>query len=1060
LRGFRAPQVFFTENILQTTRKSLIYLLFVLSGATSLIYQSVWVRLLSLSVGSTSASISLVLAIFFFGLALGSYLAGSLSSKIKKPILAYGIIEGLIGLYSVGLVHVFLNLHLILTYLPHQGSMGWVGDVTKYILVALLLLPPTVGMGASLPILVRVFQDSKASVGRKVSVLYFINTLGAVFGAFGGSFLLIPQWGVVTSNHLSAAGNLFILVLAFFLESGTSNTTTDHDSKETGRTKTYFGLWRQLSGTELAILFVAFSTGFSSIAAEVVWNKYLGIFFGTNIYGLGIILSIFLAGIAFGSLAMSLVVDRIKAKKGLFLFLLSLAVLALIATSHAFNYLPLAANVAGYYMGGSVNLLTIKSVLSALLIFPPTLIFGGLFPLLVDLLTARDKEAPAVVGLAYAVNTVGAITGSYIGGMLIIPVFGSSAAVSVSAGVLAVSCATAFLALNGRSHVARFCALLVLCAAGASAVHGSIDFRNILKSAYFQQLQPSLSFSEVTKYFARDYEEFALIREGKTAIISLSQDPKDGPQYKDYFRLKTNGLNESIYYKKNLQMVPKYEGLLGMLPYAMSAKPEKAFVVGFGGGYTVGLLTMLDIPNVHVAELEEGIIDAAQYVYDGDNPILKRPNLKLTLEDARFILATKQGGPYDIIVSQPSHSWLSGVANLFTREFFEIVRGNLTEGGIFSQWLNLYNMDEKVLKSIMRTFFEVFPHGFVFTDHRDEELIMIGSVSPVNLDITRLKAWTQNPELAEALINLPFSSPEDFVSNFATTRDNVMNATEGSPINTDINAYAEVNQSALFYAAGAVAGKPQAYLSTIYSGELEKVAGNFTDGVKRFFSETLSSLLKQAKFFKFAAIYEVFQTKIDSSVDDLISAGYLAMQAQRYATARFYFAQAMQQQPDGRGLDYMLGTMVETHRWKDGVDLFLAHKKSAGTYARCYFTEALIESGNQNYAKLSKEYPADTTECGAYGTKVAGKMQQQAGNYAAAIQHFEDFYAQYPQDVNVLERLTSLHLLAGDRERGREFAGYLAQTVKDRAAQLQSLADYYRERGYQEDAYILQSLPR
>lgn len=1043
---------------MSVSRKSLIYLLFVLSGATSLVYQSVWVRLLSLSVGSTSASISLVLAIFFFGLALGSYLAGSLSNRINKPILIYGLIEGFIGLYSVGLVYVFLNLHRILTYLPHQGSMGWIGDVTKYLLVALLLLPPTVGMGASLPILVRVFRDTKTSVGRKISVLYFINTLGAVIGAFAGSFVLIPDWGVVTSNHLAAAGNLFILVLAFFLEPGTRN--VENLDRETTKSKTYFGLWKSLSTAELAVLFVAFSTGFSSIAAEVVWNKYLGIFFGTNIYGLGIILSIFLAGIAFGSLAMSLLVDRIVAKKGMFLFLLSLAVLALIGTSHAFNYLPLAANVAGYYMGGSVNLLTIKSVLSALLIFPPTLIFGALFPLLVDLLTSREKEAPAVVGLAYAVNTVGAISGSYFGGMLIIPLLGSSAAISIAVGVLAVACAAAFAALKWQSRAARGCAVMILGVAAASAVYGSIDFRNILKSAYFQQLQPSLSFSEVTKYFARDYEEFAMIHEGKTAIISLSQDPKDGPQYKDYFRLKTNGLNESIYYKKNLEMVPKYEGLLGMLPYAMSPKPEKAFVVGFGGGYTVGLLTGLDIPNVHVAELEEGIIDAAQYVYNGDNPVLKRPNLKLTLEDARFVLATKQGGPYDIIVSQPSHSWLSGVANLFTQEFFEIVRGNLTEGGIFSQWLNLYNMDEKVLKSIMRTFFEVFPYGFVFTDHRDEELIMIGSASPIKLDIARLKTWTQDPALATALVNLPFSSPEDFVSNFATTRDDVMNATEGATINTDVNAYAEVNQSALFYTASSVVGKPQAYLSTIYSGNLEKVAGNFTDGVKRFFYETLLSLQKQTKFFKFAAIYEVFQKQIDSSYEDLISAGYLAMQAQRYATARFYFSQAMQQQPDGRGLDYMLGTLVETRRWQDAVDLFLAQKKAAGDFAKCYFAEALIESGNVDYPKLMKEFTPETTTCGAYGLKVAGKIQQQAGNFAEAIQHFEDFYAQYPQDLNVLERLTSLHLLSGNRERGREFASYLTQTATDRAAQLQSLADYYRERGYQEDAYILQALQR
>lgn len=1044
---------------MNSSRTFLVYLLFILSGATSLIYQSVWVRLLSLSVGSTSASISLVLAIFFFGLALGSYLAGSLSGKILRPIRAYGILEGIIGVYSFALVYIFLNLHHILTWLPHQGPLGWIGDITKYILVAILLLPPTISMGASLPILVRVFQESKASIGRKISVLYFINTLGAVLGAFAGSFILIPSLGVVAANHVAAVGNLFILGLALVLEPGTARASAAAVTQQIKKSsRTYFGLWKELSGTELAIIFVAFSTGFSSIAIEVVWNKYLGIFFGTNIYGLGIILSIFLAGIAFGSLAMSLIVDRIKAKATMFLGLLTLAVIALIATSHAFNYLPLAANVAGYYMGGTVNLLTIKSVLSALLIFPPTLIFGALFPLLVDLLTAREKEAPAVVGMAYAINTVGAISGSYLSGMIIIPTFGSSAAVGVSVSVLAIACAIALFSMKRHSNFARAFAICVLVIAGASSVVGSIDFRNILKSAYFQQLQPSLSFSEVTKYFARDYEEFSMIHEGKTAIISLSQDPKDGSEYRDYFRLKTNGLNESIYYKKNLDIVPKYEGLLGMLPYAMSRSTEKAFVIGYGGGYTVNLLTRLSIPYVHVAELEEGIIEAAQYVYQGNNPVLKRDNLKLTLEDARFILATKQGGPYDVIVSQPSHSWLSGVANLFTHEFFEIVKGNLTEGGIFSQWLNLYNMDEKVLKSIMRTFFEVFPHGFVFTDHNDEELIMIGSMTPVTLDIARLKTLTDNQELASALMSLPFSSPEAFVSNFATTRETVLKATEGAPINTDVNAFAEVNQSALFYRSGSAIGKPQAYLSTLYSGELELVASNFVNGINRFFYEALLSLQAQKKFFKFSEIFEVFQKKIGTSSDDLLSAGYLAMQSQRYATARFYFAQAMKEQPNGRALDYMMGTLVETRRWKDAVDLFLAHRNKASVFARCYFAEALIENGDTNYLTHLKQVPPDTEKCSSYGLKVSGKLKQKSGDFSGAIQDFESFYTQYPQDLDVLEHLTSLHLANGDRSRGREFASYLAQTAKERSDQLQSLADYYRKRGYLEDAHILHAL--
>ncbi len=1043
---------------MQQSRKFLIYLLFIASGATSLVYQSVWVRLLSLSVGSTSASISLVLAIFFFGLALGSFIAGRISASVARPIRLYGLIEGAIGIYSLALVYVFLNLHIPLTYVPHQGTWAWVGTATKLIVVALLLLPPTIGMGASLPLLVRVFREGSESVGRKVSVLYFINTLGAVFGAFSGSFLLIPTLGVVASNHLAASGNLAILAVAWFMDRGTSSSAAKVTPIFISAAEKWS--WRSLSTSQSIILLVAFATGFSSIAAEVVWNKYLGIFFGTNIYGLGIILSIFLAGIAFGSLALSRMIDVVSSKSTLFLALLTAAVLTLIASSHALNYLPLAANIAAYYSAGAVNLLTIKSLLSAIVIFPPTLVFGALFPLGVDLLSSSAKDAPAVVGLAYAINTVGAIIGSYLGGMVLIPLLGSSGAVSVAVVLLALVAALAFSVLGQAAWTRRIGPAALATIAIFAAVFGNIEFRNIIKSAYFQALQPALSFSEVTKYFARDYEEFVMIHEGKTAIISLSQDPKDGANYKDYFRLKTNGLNESIYNRQNLDLVPKYEGLLGMLPYALHENVQNAFVVGYGGGYTVGLLTRLGIPNVHVAELEAGIIAAAQHVYQGKNPILQRPNLKLTIEDARFVMATKQGGPYDIILSQPSHSWLSGVANLFTREFFEIVRGNLTERGVFSQWLNLYNMDERVLRSIMRTFFETFPHGFVFTDRNNEELIMIGSLAPVKFDIQRLAQLTADEGLRTSLVGLPFSSPEDFVSNFATTRAAVLAATADAPINTDVNAYAEVNQSALFYLADEVAGKPQAYLSKIYSGNLHEVATNFPSGDKNFYYATLLSLQQQSKFFKFSSIYEAYQKLIGESAPDLQSAGYLAMRAQRYGTAQFYLTRSMQLAPSSQGLDFEMANLIEMRRWSDAADLYRKHAARAGDYASCYYVEALVQLGDSRAIEAlrrdSKKF--DFSQCGIYGQRVKGKLAQAMGDWQSAVAAFEAYYLQYPQDVAVVERLTSLHLLLGNHERGREFAEYLPRVHKERLAQLDSLTSYYRERGYLDDVQILSSL--
>ena len=181
-------------------------------------------------------------------------------------------------------------------------------------------------------------------------------------------------------------------------------------------------------------------------------------------------------------------------------------------------------------------------------------------------------------------------------------------------------------------------------------------------------------------------------------------------------------------------------------------------------------------------------------------------------------MAAKLYDKFDVVVSQPSHSWLTGVANLFTKEFFEIVSSNLSENGIYSQWLNLYNMDQKVLRSILKTFYTVFPHGHVFTDIGDEELIMLGSNKPLEIDMERLRALTKDPALQKKLTQLHFDSAEAFLTNFAVSREQLWPKIQGAQINTDINVFAEANQSNLFYSTGKKES-PAEYLVEQFTGD-------------------------------------------------------------------------------------------------------------------------------------------------------------------------------------------------------------------------------------------------
>jgi spermidine synthase len=542
----------------------LIAVLFFFSGLTSLVYETLWIRILSLGVGSTSASMGLVLSIFFFGLSMGSFIAGKFSHKVKRPLLTYGVLEGLIGLYSLVVIYILFDFHKILGFLPLEGSFSWFGVTMKFVLVFLFLLVPTVAMGASLPLLVKIFVKGSENLGKKLGLLYGLNTMGAVFGAFLAGFYFIPTFGIMKSNVVMALLNFAILIIAYLLQKKLAPIETPVREK-----KPFFTLLpKNSSAAKKLILISCGMVGFTSITAEVVWNKYLGIFLGSNIFGLGLILSLFLLGIALGSLILSLYVEKVKDKVNLFITLAILGVGLTLAATYLLNGAPLLVHLISYYLGETVSVLTIKSVITGIILFIPTSFFGALLPLGTRILVDDHHDTPEIVGTAYTINTIGSILGSSLSGLILIPVFGSAFTLKFGLVLLVVI----ILFLTARKFRNPLPLSISLLALFVIFFAQGIDFKNIIKSAYYQRSTSESSLAEVMKYFSsEDGEDFKMIIEGKTGIISLSQVPYEGEDWQDYLRLKTNGLNESFYNLEKIEELPKYEGLLAFLPYALVA---------------------------------------------------------------------------------------------------------------------------------------------------------------------------------------------------------------------------------------------------------------------------------------------------------------------------------------------------------------------------------------------------------------------------------------------------------------------------------------------------------
>lgn len=796
------------------TSHLMIAILFVLSGFSSLVLQVLWTRLLSLGVGSTSSALSISLSIFFLGLAGGSFIISRWIHKIQSPLRAYAWIEAIVGLLSLPICLALFEFPTLMQFFGVENSFSFIGVTTKFILVFILLIIPTLGMGATLPLLVKHLEsvEGPEKIQKNIAFLYGINTLGACLGCIGASFILIPFIGILSSAGLVMTLNVIVALVLLVKVPKVEVNLQEIQSIQ---------IKKQYTSKEVILLLSVALTGLSSLAAEIVWNKYLGIFLGTNIYGLGLNLGVFLLGIALGSLVFSKYVNRIKSLEKTYTYLLAFTAIALFLTSYLLNHAPRFSVFLSVMSQDFIPLFVSKTIVIFFFMIAPTSLLGALFPCAIALLEKWNSggQAAQSTGLAYAVNTLGAIIGSVLAGHVLIPLWGSSGTM-LFAYLALLSVSLIFVFLN-FSKILKISFVVLFAAIGFQL--NAIDYKNIVKAAYIQSTPTVDQLSQVFKIFEPDYEDFKLIIEGETAVITLSHDPMDGVDYKKYIRLKSNGLNESIYDPSNLEALPKYEALLGFLPHLFARNPQNAFVVGYGGGCTADYLTRSSLKEVHVVELEEGVIDAAQYIYNGQNPILERKTLKLEVEDARFVLTNSDDASFDMIMSQPSHSWLSGVANLFTKDFFEIVHSKLSDEGVFSQWLNLYNINSNVLKSILRTFYTVFPHGAVFTDYGDTQIILLGSKKSMNLSLQKLKLMSQNPIFRNQLVYVPFSNSEDILSIFSLGRTDIMRLTEGSKLNTDNNAYAETLQSRIFYSKRLEESDAQDFLSEQYSANFEDI---------------------------------------------------------------------------------------------------------------------------------------------------------------------------------------------------------------------------------------------
>ncbi len=780
------------DNDLSLVRREaalkLLVPLFFLSGATSLVYETIWGRELHLVFGTSQVAIATVLAAFMGGLSIGGLLGARYADRVSKPLLVYGVLEGIIGAYA--LVFPFLLKLITPVYLGFWAAAEpspLVFSLFQTLLVGTLILIPTTCMGATLPLLARFVTTHLDLAGARVGLLYGVNTFGAVAGTFLAGFVLLPALGLSSTTLLAAGANIALLVASVALSrraDGEAPPVVEASDREPP------------PAPDKALLAVVCLAGCASLIYELSWFRLMTLTLGASTYAFSTMLLAFLVGIAGGGWAGGRIADgllrgfgRVGVLCGLAATQLGVAVTTW-AMMYGFEQLPyLYVELFDAIEGKEGFFWPTWLGLSMAVMTPPAVMMGAAFTLAVRSLVADTGSLAGPVGKVYGFNTIGAIVGSLGAALVLLPGLHVVGTITFANGINVLAAAVALGAawvLAGRRHILRFSS-----AAGAGLVVVIVGalypppWEPLLMTAgmfkYVTELAER-SRAHVRRYAVEPYE-LLYYNEGLSSVVTVAQNRKTGNIW-----LANNGKVDA----STTSDMPT-QVMVGHLPFFFGRDVERACVIGLASGITAGAVTLHpDADSIDLVELEPSIFEASHFFDEHNHRPLEDPRVVPVINDARNHMMLTPPGTYSVVVSEPSNPWLTGVSNLFTQEFFELGKSRLTDDGIWSQWVQMYGMGTEEVRALLHTFSSVFPHVALFATIEDADLVILGSNQPLVLDLEGVeRVIATRPEVAAELKLIEVEDAYDLLTFFQMERDTMEEFTMGASLNTDDNMLIE-----------------------------------------------------------------------------------------------------------------------------------------------------------------------------------------------------------------------------------------------------------------------------
>ncbi|NJK63875.1 MAG: fused MFS/spermidine synthase [Synechococcaceae cyanobacterium SM2_3_1] len=718
-------------------------LLLFFSGLAALIYQTLWVKQLALVVGVDVYAVTIGVSAFFAGLAIGNFWLGHQADRVESPLQLYAGLE--FGIAITGISATWALAHADQPFVDLQDQVGIIAWLLPWLLVGL----PAIFMGGTFVVLLRTCQPLERKVGETAGILYAANTAGAIVGTLATVFGIVPALGIQRTAWVAAGinGGLALAALGF-QRFWSAAPAPPHPS-------------RDIHHAPLALTLYTIAGGLA-LGYEVIWTQAIVQFLSTRAYAFAIVLATYLLGLTLGSWGYAYWADRIRYPwKVLGLFLAAAGGSAFASVAMLGGWLLVAqyqASQIAYQLTHSLMAMKLVSfsLAAAVFVLLPTLCLGAAYPLAIRLV-ARTDQIGGDTGLVTALNTIGGIAGSMVTGFVLIPQLGLVHSLAGLAMIAVILGATAF------SQEAKGLASAVMTPV---AVIGFGVLATLVPADKFAQLLTTQHPGELLFY-----------QESAGATVAVIEQSESNHSF---HRLYIQGVSNTGDAMPSL----RYMRLQALLPLLIHpGEPQSALVIGLGSGITSGaLLSYPDLQKRMVIELLPAVAAASQF-FSYNNAVSLDPHITIQTSDGRHqLLRSKE--KYDLITLEPPPPSAAGVANLYSRDFYQICKDTLAPEGLLAQWWPLATQNEADSRSLVQSMLDVYPYVSLWTTEL-HEMLLVASLTPITLNPQKIQTRFSQPTVEAALAEVGIRSPQALLATYVTDQEGLRLYVGAAPPVTD-----------------------------------------------------------------------------------------------------------------------------------------------------------------------------------------------------------------------------------------------------------------------------------